>query len=807
MKSFAFAFFYFAAALGHLSAQSSFETSKNGYVFLPASGSGDVALPKNLPKGPEEFSIPQPLEADARDTIDVAKNPDLANKIRPDSPDNLRGFQEIFSYMDEKHGATPSKLILPQGVYKVKVKSKNDFAIKNKRHFTLDGNGATIVFSYTTPENGKTVELFLFSLNGCLNTKVVNLKIDWDWENYPIASLVEVIGIGANQEYLRIRVDDFNEVRKRQFDSADSIYSDFQPFDADRGSIGVAWVNKLGVGKDAVFNLRWGSGESKMFEEKIDWDGAEATLRPFPHQKGWIREVARVGVHYLVRHYVYTSTAFVVNASTNTTVENVTIYSAPGMGLAGKGKTHHTWLKNFQLINKPGTLGKRWCTAAADGINFGSTLGYLKIEDSRVENNLDDGVNLHDFLHIGVSFKSARELVLETYQPRAAFDPGDTVELLHPDYHPFSPPFLANVLNRNVTPKSGSVNRFSTLELDRDLPRADGVNLSKVLVANRSYNGGNYILRNLSVTGNKGRGMLLQTPNGLVENCRVSYNRKHALSIDIEAGEQGEGFGPTNVVVRNCVFENNNIETVWNPFREAPVIRVGAFCGQMWKADSALTWGAIRDILIISNVVKSFPGVAMQITSAENLTVAYNLFQNVTAEPKAGADYNGSVWVNFAKGLQVLGNRWSGSHNLQNRGLYFDQSLVKPEDLVFQGNSIVSEGRESEGDLLKISLRGLKPGKKHTLKINFRTGPDGGIYRVEDEAQLLEKKPAVDTYSTAEGKLEASYVFQTPADTDVEMKIRFICEGKNAKSSNYFLKRNDLDGRAGKFSLSIAENK
>lgn len=807
MKFFRNIFFFLVLASPLLSAAGAFETSKNGFVFLPASGSGDAALPKNLPKGPEEFSIPQPLEAEAKDVVDVAKNPELVGKINPDAPDNLRGFQEIFAYMEEKHGSVPSKLILPMGVFKVKVKSRNDFAIKNKRHFTLDGNGATILFSYTAPENGRTVELFLFSLNSCLNTKVVNLTIDWDWENYPIASLVEVVGLGANQESLRIRVEDFNEARKRQFDSADSIYSDFQPFDSDRGAIGVKWVNQLGIGGDAVMPLRWGSAEKKFFEEKVEWDGSEATLRPLAEKRAWVRDYVRVGFRYLVRHYVYGSAAFVLNASTNTTVENVTVYSAPGMGLAGKGKTHHTWLKNFSLINKPGTYGKRYCTAAADGINFGSTLGFLKIEDSRVENNLDDGVNLHDFLHIGVSFKSAKELVLETYQPRSPFDPGDTCELLLPDYRPFSPPFLAEVVGRTVTPKSGNVNRFATLELDRELPKVAGVDLSKVLVANRSYNSGNFIIRNLQIKGNKGRGMLLQTPNGLVENCRVSDNRKHALSIDIEAGEQGEGFGPTNIVVRNCVFENNNIETVWNPFREAPVIRVGAFRGPMWKAESDLTWGAIRDILIVSNVAKSFPGVAMQITSAENLTVAHNLFQNIVAEPKSGGDYNGAIWVTFAKGLQVLGNRWAGSHNLQNRGLYFNQALVKPEDIVFQGNAVLPEVKESEGDVLKISLRDLKPGKKCELKIDFRTGPDGGIYRVEDTGKRLENKPAVDTYSPSEGIRSVRYAFTAPPDTQTEMNLYFICEGKNPKSENYFLKRSDIDSPTGKFSLTIVESK
>ncbi|MBL8993785.1 MAG: hypothetical protein JNM63_10615, partial [Spirochaetia bacterium] len=110
-----------------------------------------------------------------------------------------------------------------------------------------------------------------------------------------------------------------------------------------------------------------------------------------------------------------------------------------------------------------------------------------------------------------------------------------------------------------------------------------------------------------------------------------------------------------------------------------------------------------------------------------------------------------------------------------------------------------------EGDLLKISLRGLKPGKKHALKIEFRTGPDGGIYRVEDGGKLLESKAAFDTYSASEGKRAESYAFVTPADTMTEMKIRFACEGKNAKSSNYFLKRNDLDTRSDPFTMTISE--
>lgn len=791
-----------------LPAEGPFETSKNGFVFLPATGSGPAISHAPRPRGPAEFSIPQPAEADAAHIVDVSKTPALLAKISVDSTDNLRGFQEIFAYMEEKFAGVPSKLILPPGEYRVKVRSKNDFVLKNKRDFTLDGHGATLVFSYTAPENGRTVELFLFNIRSCLNTRIVDLKIDWDWENYPIASLVEVVGIGEAQESLRIRVEDFNPARKRQFESADSIYSDFQPFDAHRGAIGVKWVNQLGIGGDAVMPLRWGSAEKKFFEEKVDWEGAEATFRPLPEKRGWVRDYVRVGFTYLVRHYVYTSTAVALNANTNLTLDRVTVYSAPGMGIGGKGKGRHTWIKNFNLINKPGTYGKRWCTAAADAINFGSTLGYLKIEDSRIENNLDDGVNLHDFLHIGAQFQAgSRELILKDYQPRAPFDAGDTCELVMPDYRPLSPPFLAKVVAAVVTPRTGPVNRFSTLELDRELPRAPGVDQAKMIVINRSYDTGNYIIRNLSITGNKGRGMLLQTPNGLVEDCRVSFNRKHGLSMDIEAGTQGEGFGPTNIVVRRCVFENNNIETVWNPFRGAPVIRISAFSGPMWKAESELPWGAIRDILIVSNIIKGFPGVAMQVASCSNVTIADNLFQNIATEPKSGADFNGAIWVSSAKGLQVLGNRWNGSHNLQNRGLYYQSSQVNKEDIVYQGNSVVEGTRELEGDLLKITLRGLASNRKHQLRIGFRTGADGGIYRVEDEGRLLEVKGPVDTYSPREGKVEAIYPFVTPASTEMEMKIRFFCEGKNAKSENYFLKRADINPGRDRFSMVFEEIK
>ncbi|MEK6795097.1 MAG: right-handed parallel beta-helix repeat-containing protein [Spirochaetota bacterium] len=776
------------------------------FAFIEASRTGAAApLPSAVPVGAEEFTVPPPRAADDKNIVRISENADLNAKLSENADDNLQGLIDIFTYMKSRHGDAPSKLVLPRGVFRVKIGAKKELALLSMSDFTLDGNGATLLFSYRSPEDANVNPLHLLRISTCRDVKIHNLIMDWDWDIYPITSVAEVTRIDPDADSVSFRVYDMSDARKRQFDSCPSIYGDFQPFDYGRGAIGVQWVNTLGITSDAVMTRRWGSPAKKFFEEDTSWSSDEVTLKTVKEKRNWMRSFVKPGFQYLVRHYVYNTGAFWLVANTNLTLANVTVYSAPGMGIrGGEGKGHHTLLSNFRIMNKPGTYGKRYCTVAADGMNFGSTLGYLIIDNCRIENNLDDGINIHDKIHVSVTFTpGGREIVLNDFQWRTPFDVGDRIELQMPDRRPLDPPFIAIIVEKKIVPKSGAVNRYASLLLDRELP-AIAADQKKIYVLNRSYDSGNYIIRDTTISGNKGRGMLLQSPNGTVDNCRVIGNRKHALDLESEmTSSWGEGYTPENIVIRSCTFENNNVETVWNQHRQSPVVRIGAVVGEYWKPEDDLAWGLLKNILFISNVINAYPSAVMQLTACENVIIFGNVFQNVTRVSTPGRERNGAIIVNYGRNIAVLNNRWGGE-NVEHRGIYYDTSRVKAEDIISRGNTAHAEILMKERETLKISLCGLRPESAYTLRITFRTGDDGGIYRVSDEAGML-TPAAVDTYSAQNGVKDVPFSFRSPKNTDVEMKLSFTCEGKNAASRNYYLKRYDGSGDNGKFSLTIID--
>lgn len=780
-------------------------------LFLTALYAGDMtfvraprtaeraALPSELPSGPAPFSIERPKEAQGENIIRIADHV-LKDKLREDADDNLKGMLAVITYAKERIG--PVKIVLPKGVFRFRIGAKNDLVLSGMKDITIDGNGATLLFSYLKPEDANVNPLHCIRITSCERMRLHDLTFDWDWNEYPLASVAEVTAVDSENDRVRFRVYDMNDARKRQFDSCPSIFSDFQPFDYDRGAIGVHWVNSLGITSDANMVRRWGSTAKKFFEDDTSWNGDKVTMHLVKEKRAWLQSFVRPGFQYLVRHYIYNTGTFWINANTNITLENITIHGSPGMGLrGGEGNGHHTHLSNVRIMNKPGTYGKRYCTAVSDGMNFGSTGGYLLIENCHIENNLDDGINIHDKIHVNVTFTpGSRELTLNDFQWRTPFDVGDTIEIQMPDRKPLSPPCTAVVTEKKIVPKSGAVNRYAVLTLDRDLP-AIAADQKKLYVLNRSYNSGNFIIRNTTITGNKGRGMLLQSPNGLVENCHIFGNRKHALDLETEmTSSWGEGYAPENIVIRGCRLENSNIETVWNQHRQSPVIRIGAVVGEYSKPEDDLAWGIIRSILIVSNVIAGYPSAAMQITACKDLIVADNIFQNATRECAAGRSYNGAVIVKHGEDLQILNNRFAGP-NIEQPGVFIDTSRTDASSIMVRGNTAAEDIIVPESDTAKISLAQLAPSGNAVLRITFRTRDTGGMYRVADGAGLL-TPTTVDTYSAAEGTKEITFPFRAPRDVNSEMKLSFTCIGKNASSKNFFLVR--YDGSAnGAFRIAV----
>lgn len=87
-------------------------------------------------------------------------------------------------------------------------------------------------------------------------------------------------------------------------------------------------------------------------------------------------------------HYIGAGITF---NSSNTTVQNVTMYSAGAAGLVGD-LTGPATITNFKLIKNTGRL----MTSTADGIHFNTGRGLFILQNSMLEATGDDAINNHD---------------------------------------------------------------------------------------------------------------------------------------------------------------------------------------------------------------------------------------------------------------------------------------------------------------------------------------------------------------------------------------------------------------------------
>ena len=107
--------------------------------------------------------------------------------------------------------------------------------------------------------------------------------------------------------------------------------------------------------------------------------------------------VRRVGDWYVLRHMVYGPSGIGVNGCSDVLIEDVQLFSIPGMGFPmGQSKNLH--LKNCGVRFRGGTGGRPMSTTA-DASHFNECSGTVRLEGVHFEGQGDDGLNVHGMFH------------------------------------------------------------------------------------------------------------------------------------------------------------------------------------------------------------------------------------------------------------------------------------------------------------------------------------------------------------------------------------------------------------------------
>ncbi|WP_309380811.1 right-handed parallel beta-helix repeat-containing protein [Cerasicoccus frondis] len=603
----------------------------SGTLVPPTASIGQEAPPTEIIE-PTEFTVDLPREPKDAKEASVA-----SFGASPSSPDNWQAFTDAIAFC-RSEGV--HRLTIPPGVYHFTTPEAVSF--ENLTDFTLDGQGAELIFQYPTGNNAAMVQI-----QNCKRVLIEHLTIDWNVEADPVASFTEVVQTNPAERYLDIRFTEWQKFPKR-----DARMTFLNPIDPQTGAMGrpdVFWAGTWRL-----------TGQSEWLNDN--------TLRIFikPGHEEFFARQYYPGLPLRVSHYRYNLTGVKLMNSTQLTLRDVTIHATPGHGIAGGVDVHHMAMQRVRVIrrNQP----RHAISSANDQIHLYNTQGFLRFDDCEFADGGDDGINIHENSSSGVAIIDNRTLDLYNLQQWShQIEVGDEIELRRQDLSPLG--YRSRIESRNWDTTGRECRVTLADELPNDLP-------DDAIVFYRRFDTHNIIVRNCIFRDNRGRGMLAKGQKMLIENCQ--FLRTQLPGLIITAGSEkrwSEGFGVNNVTIRNNLFDHCNTMSrgyyEWGSYDT--VERSATLYLRTYTMRS--NYPIFQNVLIENNKFIHTPKELLFISSAHGVTVQGNVFQN--PEPHLQASpLRGLIEVRQASDVAIIDNTWEASPHTPNAGILYDPNTV-----------------------------------------------------------------------------------------------------------------------------------
>lgn len=358
----------------------------------------------------------------------------------------------------------------------------------------------------------------------------------------------------------------------------------------------------------------------------------------------------------------------VSGSSSQITLQNISIYSSPGMAIlmnsSGRG-FHLTGIKVVRNPNDP----SRMISTLADGVNA-TVAGDIIVENSEFGYQEDDGINLHSPLYtvnswtgkkINIATSDASDLLL-----------GDQVRLVDAT--------LATRLSSTITGINAACGNNNTCQLTlNNLTDAIPAGTSLYMI-DLSQSSGNFIISSNYFHDNRAHGIEVHSIGGTIIGNTVANTNSNGIRLDVNLPYWQEGPGPQNVTVANNVVSNTSIgqsaptltylscyNTNWPSGYEAAIHLVG----RVFNAPSGTGisyYGPLANITIQNNTVAASPGLAILVASADGVKVLSNRINGANVTPYqsgqppvcSGPAARGSIFVSHARNVSLQGNLFSG---------------------------------------------------------------------------------------------------------------------------------------------------
>ena len=580
------------------------------------------------PRGAEEFDVDRPSDGNGL----VLNAADFG--VSETNADNTAALRAALAAAKERRAA---RLVLPRGAYRVA--SNSPLSLDGFTDFTFDGGGSTFV---TYRKSGAFLDI-----KGCTRVRLCDFALDWDWSRTPLASLVEVSAKHGTTA-------DFTFRDYADFPDKEALFTCASPFDPVTRSVGL----------EGRHTLSFGSYTGNKRSADVSWIAPNTVRLPVP--AGGVE----VGQLFRLQHYYYHMGGVVMEGNAHVRLERIRVRSTPGHAFRIGGAQHHTLFRDVDIVAPPDDP-RRIITCTGDHLHLSNSRGFIKLENCEFSLGADDIFNMHDNSAYAekTGGNSLRVLNSPLY---AALPAGTVVELRKADY---SPAGMSATVSK--TTRLGA--RVADVVFQENLPGEIG---DGFILFDRRYDTRNVIVRGCRFHDNRGRGLLILARDVTVENNVFRHHESGAIKIETgyTLNHWSEGYGVSNVVVRNNVFDYVNPSG-----RPAAHRQRSIYTGIYLKTDPSLdttSYPIIRDVLFVGNEFRESTGVAAYLTSIRNVTFRDNLFTDAVPR-KHELPYRAQFYLENAHGAKILNNTWIESACVKAPGVEWDP--IPPPQRPFSG--------------------------------------------------------------------------------------------------------------------------
>ena len=469
--------------------------------------------------------------------------------------------------------------------------------IKNINNLTIEGNGAELIgHDYST----------MFHFTECHNITINNLTVDWDPLPFTQGKVVE-----AEDDHIDIEV--------------------VAPFTAQAGRRTEAL---LGYDIERRRMARRYTDHYQKGYEKTSEVVRPGVMRLFiGRQDRFAGALPPVGKHIIVRHQVYGYQALQFSKCSNVRIENVNIYSNPGMGVIGS-LCRDIFIRHLKVMLRPGS--GRWMSCTADATNFPGCRGRIVMENCLFEGMGDDATNIKSGHYTVVAERLDDKKLSISGGRRGGIPPapqiGDRLELSGEDLVPYA----------TVTVKSterDEEKRTLIVELSDKLPERAG---KGDIVGNPSSCPSVHI-RNCMVIRNRARGFIIKNRGAIIEDCYFQDITASAIGMNADINVWWESIGSHDIIIRN----NHFVDCRFDPDVVRGVIECLTNVGKRRSPP-----GVHQRITIENNIIDGSGADGVKIGSADGLVIADNVIDKIE---------DCAINIYDSRNIRITGNRVTNS--------------------------------------------------------------------------------------------------------------------------------------------------